>query len=74
VVGGCLRLNPRVVDWLRGKGVGRLTRINDILNNLMEAERRIGSGRWCDPRSQKRDLGRPAPNKSSALGRDSLRG
>jgi hypothetical protein len=29
----------------RGKGEGHLTRINDILANLMEAERRIGSGR-----------------------------
>jgi hypothetical protein len=30
---------------LRSKGEGHLTRINDILINLMEAERRIGSGR-----------------------------
>jgi uncharacterized protein (DUF4415 family) len=30
---------------LRAKGDGHLTRINDILANLMEAERRAGSGR-----------------------------
>lgn len=40
-----VRLDPRVVDWLKSKGEGHLTRINDILTNLMEAERRIGSGR-----------------------------
>ena len=40
-----VRLDPQVLDWLRGKGVGHLTRINDILTNLMEAERRAGSGR-----------------------------
>src|SRR5258706_911605 len=32
-----LRLDPRVLDWLRSKGEGHLTRINDILTNLMEA-------------------------------------
>jgi uncharacterized protein (DUF4415 family) len=30
-----------VLDWLRAKGEGHLTRINDILTNLMEAERRV---------------------------------
>ena len=40
-----VRLDPRVLDWLRSKGEGHLTRINDILTNLMEAERRIGAGR-----------------------------
>ncbi len=40
-----VRLDPRVVDWLKSKGEGHLTRINDILTNLMEAELRIGSGR-----------------------------
>ena len=40
-----VRLDPQVLDWLRSKGEGHLTRINDILNNLMEAERRIGAGR-----------------------------
>jgi hypothetical protein len=40
-----LRENDGRIDWLRGKGEGHLTRINDILANLMEAERRIGSGR-----------------------------
>jgi len=39
------RLDPRVLVWLRAKGEGHLTRINDILTNLMEAERRAGSGR-----------------------------
>ena len=38
-----VRLDPRVLDWLRSKGEGYLTRINDILTNLMEAERRTGS-------------------------------
>jgi uncharacterized protein (DUF4415 family) len=40
-----VRLDPQVLDWLRGKGEGHLTRINDILTNLMEAERRAGVGR-----------------------------
>jgi uncharacterized protein (DUF4415 family) len=40
-----VRLDPKVLEWLRSKGEGHLTRINDILINLMEAERRIGSGR-----------------------------
>jgi len=34
-----LRLDPQVLDWLKSKGEGHLTRINDILVNLMEAER-----------------------------------
>src|ERR1035437_82089 len=47
-----VRLDPQVLDWLRSKGEGRLTRINDILSNLMEAERRVGREiGW--PRSQK---------------------
>lgn len=40
-----VRLDEEVLDWLRSKGDGHLTRINDILANLMEAERRAGSGR-----------------------------
>jgi len=36
-----VRLDPRVLDWLKSKGEGHLTRINDILTNLMEAERRV---------------------------------
>ena len=40
-----VRLDPQVLSWLRAKGDGHLTRINDILVNLMEAERRIGSRR-----------------------------
>jgi uncharacterized protein (DUF4415 family) len=38
-----LRLDPRVLDWLKSKGEGHLTRINDILLNLMEAEHRPAS-------------------------------
>ena len=34
-----VRLDPQVLDWLKSKGGGHLTRINDILTNLMEAER-----------------------------------
>jgi uncharacterized protein (DUF4415 family) len=40
-----VRLDAEVLDWLRGKGDGHLTRINDILTNLMEAERRTASGK-----------------------------
>jgi uncharacterized protein (DUF4415 family) len=35
-----VRLDARVLDWLKSKGDGHLTRINDILTNLMEAERK----------------------------------
>ena len=35
-----VRLDPRVLEWLKSKGEGHLTRINAILTNLMEAERR----------------------------------
>ena len=35
-----VRLDPEVLSWLRSKGEGHLTRINDILTNLMEAERK----------------------------------
>ena len=35
-----VRLDPDVLDWLKSKGEGHLTRINDILTNLMEAEKR----------------------------------
>jgi uncharacterized protein (DUF4415 family) len=38
-----VRLDPRVLDWLKSKGEGHLTRINDILLNLMEAEARTGT-------------------------------
>lgn len=37
-----VRLDPQVLEWLKSKGEGHLTRINDILANLMEAE---GAGR-----------------------------
>jgi uncharacterized protein (DUF4415 family) len=40
-----VRLDPQVVEWLRSKGEGHLTRINDILSNLMEAEQRVGARR-----------------------------
>ena len=33
-------LDPPVLEWLRSRGEGHLTRINDILTNIMEAERR----------------------------------
>ena len=33
-----VRLDARVLAWLRSKGRGHLTRVNDILTNLMEAE------------------------------------
>jgi uncharacterized protein (DUF4415 family) len=35
-----LRLDAQVLAWLKSKGDGHLTRINDILTNVMEAERR----------------------------------
>ena len=34
-----VRLDPPLLDWLKSKGEGHLTRINDILTRLMEAER-----------------------------------
>jgi len=36
-----VRLDPKVVVWLKSKGAGHLTRINDILLNVMEAEDKI---------------------------------
>ena len=39
-----VRLDAQVLNWLRSKGEGHLTRINDILTNLMEAEQRMRSG------------------------------
>jgi uncharacterized protein (DUF4415 family) len=30
-----------VLEWLKSKGPGHLTRINDILTSVMEAERRL---------------------------------
>ena len=33
-----VRLDPLVLEWLKAKGDGHLTRINDILCNLMESE------------------------------------
>jgi uncharacterized protein (DUF4415 family) len=35
-----VRLDPPVLEWLKSKGGRHLTRINDILTRLMEAERR----------------------------------
>lgn len=40
-----VRLDPQVLEWLKSKGEGHLTRINDILKNLMEAERRANPSR-----------------------------
>ncbi len=45
VEGESVRPDPRALDGLRSKGEGRMTRINDILTNLMDAERRVDSGR-----------------------------
>lgn len=39
-----VRLDPRVLAWLKAKGKGHLTRINDILVNVMEAEERVARG------------------------------
>ena len=36
-----VRLDPGVLAWLKSKGESHLTRINDILRNIMEAEQRI---------------------------------
>jgi uncharacterized protein (DUF4415 family) len=36
-----VRLDPQILEWLKSKGRGHLTRINDILANVMEAERRL---------------------------------
>ncbi len=33
-----VRLDAKVIEWLKSKGEEHLTRINDILLNLMEAE------------------------------------
>jgi uncharacterized protein (DUF4415 family) len=35
-----VRLDPRVLAWLKSKGEGHLTRINEILTNVMEADQR----------------------------------
>src|SRR2546422_1038661 len=40
-----VRLDAQVLKWLRSKGEGHLTRINDILTNVMEAEQRVRPGR-----------------------------
>lgn len=34
------RFDVQVLSWLKSKGEGHLTRINDILTNVMEAEQR----------------------------------
>ena len=35
-----VRLDAKVLEWLKSKGEGHLTRINDILANVMEAEQK----------------------------------
>jgi len=40
-----VRLDVDVLTWLKSKGEGHLTRINDILLNLMEAEQGARPGR-----------------------------
>ena len=37
------RIQENVLEWLKSKGPGHLTRINAILANVMEAERRLKS-------------------------------
>jgi uncharacterized protein (DUF4415 family) len=37
-----VRLDEHVLEWLKSKGRGHLTLINDILANMMEAEQRAG--------------------------------
>jgi uncharacterized protein (DUF4415 family) len=37
-----LYVREDVLAWLKSKGTGHLTRINDILTNVMEAEKRLG--------------------------------
>lgn len=39
-----VRLDESVLFWLKSKGRGHLTLINDILANLMEAERKASRG------------------------------
>jgi uncharacterized protein (DUF4415 family) len=36
-----VRLDPSVLEWLKSKGEGHLTRINDILKFVMESEQRL---------------------------------
>ncbi len=36
-----LRIDGLVLEWLKSKGKGHLTRINEILLRVMEAERRV---------------------------------
>ena len=40
-----VRIDPKVLAWLKSRGEGHLTRINDILTNLMEAEHNAGARR-----------------------------
>ena len=40
-----MRLDESVLVWLKSKGRGHLTLINDILTNLMEAELKSGRNR-----------------------------
>ena len=44
------RLDPQVLDWLKSKGEGHLTRINDIPSNLMEIEKAETRERGLSPR------------------------
>jgi len=40
-----VRIDARVLAWLKSKGGGHQTRINDILMNLMEAEEGAQGGK-----------------------------
>ena len=46
----CVRLDPQVLDWLKSKGEGHLTRINEILTELMEIEKAEARERELSPR------------------------
>lgn len=58
-----VRLDAQVVTWLRAKGEGHLTRINDILTNLMEAERRVRNG-------QRSPVSQPTRGPAQRVGRE----
>jgi len=45
-----VRLDPRVIEWLKGKGEGYLTRINDILTNVMALEAQHSGRQGEEPR------------------------
>ena len=63
-----VRLDPQVLAWLKSKGSGHLTRVNDILANLMEAEQRVRPGRKILARESHLDpRGPPIPRDASSV-------